>query len=219
MTSSAPRNMAALLLLSTLAAGCVTAGSSPDARKTRPWQDSFVATAYGPQPHEKFPVPAVEPERIEDRNVRQLVDYPTREQPGTLIVDTQDRFVYLVQEGGKAMRYGVGVGREGLEFTGSANVGRKREWPGWTPTPNMIAREPEKYRPWAGGMKGGLENPLGARALYLFKNGQDTLFRIHGTNEPESIGHAVSSGCIRMLNQDIIDLYGRVPTGSKVVVK
>ncbi len=219
MTSSVPRNLSVAMLLCVLAAGCTTANTPSPADLSRQWQDRFVAKAYGARPEEKFPLPAVEASSIEDRNVRQLVDYSTREQPGTLVVDTKNRFVYLVQEGGKAMRYGVGVGLEGLEFAGSANVGRKSEWPSWTPTPNMIAREPEKNKKWAGGMKGGLDNPLGARALYLYKNGKDTLFRIHGTNEPESIGHAVSSGCIRMLNQDIIDLYGRVPKGSRVVVR
>lgn len=159
-----------------------------------------------------------EPKKTPD-TMRQLVDYSTTEPPGSIVVDTKQRFVYLVQEGGKAIRYGVGVGREGMEFTGSALVGTKREWPRWTPTPNMIRREPEKYAQWAKGMNGGPENPLGARALYLFKDGKDTLFRIHGTNEPESIGHAVSSGCIRMMNEDIIDLYRRVPAGSRVVVR
>lgn len=220
MTCSTLRNISVALLLSFTTAGCITTSPSLSSQeKARQGQDSFMRAAYGPRSNEKFPVPAIESERIEDRNVRQMVDYSTHEQPGTLIVDTQNRFVYLVQEGGKALRYGVGVGREGLEFTGSANVGRKQEWPGWTPTPSMIKREPEKYQQWAKGMKGGLDNPLGARAFYLFKNGEDTLFRIHGTNEPESIGHAISSGCIRMLNQDVIDLYGRVPTGAKVVVK
>jgi lipoprotein-anchoring transpeptidase ErfK/SrfK len=122
-------------------------------------------------------------------------------------------------ENGKAMRYGVGVGREGLAFTGTAEIGRKAEWPHWTPTPDMIKREPKRYAKWAGGMDGGTDNPLGARALYLFKEGKDTLYRIHGTNEPNTIGHAVSAGCIRMMNQDVIDLYRRVPTKTKVVVR
>ena len=116
------------------------------------------------------------------------------------------------------MRYGIGVGKAGLEFEGGARIGRKAEWPRWTPTPNMIAREPERNLKWAGGMEPGLTNPLGPRALYLHKDGKDTLFRIHGTSEPWSIGKAVSSGCVRLFNQDIIDLYSRVPTGSRVVV-
>jgi lipoprotein-anchoring transpeptidase ErfK/SrfK len=151
--------------------------------------------------------------------VRQLVDYNGNEAPGTIVIDPRDRFLYLVMENGKALRYGVGVGKEGLEFTGKARIGRKATWPHWTPTPNMIRREPNRYGKWAGGMEGGATNPLGARALYLHKGGKDTLFRIHGTNEPDTIGHAVSSGCIRMLNQDVIDLYSRVPVGANVVVR
>ena len=119
---------------------------------------------------------------------------------------------------GRAVRYGVGVGRQGLALKGNAYVGRKAEWPSWTPTPNMIRREPERNLKYAGGMPGGLNNPLGARALYLYRNGNDTMFRLHGTNQPQSIGHAMSSGCIRMLNHDIIDLYERVPVGARVVV-
>ncbi|WP_408612824.1 L,D-transpeptidase [Bradyrhizobium symbiodeficiens] len=114
--------------------------------------------------------------------------------------------------------YGVGVGRAGMAWSGTANVAMKREWPRWTPTKDMIGREPDKYVKWARGMEGGTQNPLGARALYLFKDGKDTLYRIHGTNEPWSIGQAMSSGCIRMMNQDVIDLYRRVPSGAKVVV-
>lgn len=112
----------------------------------------------------------------------------------------------------------MGVGRGGLEFSGTANIQLKKTWPHWTPTQAMIAREPARYAKWAGGMEGGEGNPLGARALYLFKGGNDTRYRIHGTTEPQSIGQAVSSGCIRMMNQDIIDLYNRVALGAKVVV-
>jgi lipoprotein-anchoring transpeptidase ErfK/SrfK len=134
------------------------------------------------------------------------------------VVDTTNRFLFLVQENGKAMRYGIGVGKAGLEFAGTARIARKAEWPRWTPTPDMIKREPERNAQWAGGMEPGLTNPLGPRALYLHANGEDTLYRIHGTSEPWSIGQAVSSGCIRLFNQDIIDLYGRVPVGATVVV-
>ena len=167
---------------------------------------------------EPFPVDAVEPRDLKAYNVRQVVDYPTKQPPGTLVVDPYSRFLYLVMEGGKAMRYGVGVGKAGFEFTGEATVARKASWPRWTPTPDMLRRDPERNGRWAGGMPGGARNPLGARALYLFKDGKDTLYRIHGTTEPWSIGEAVSSGCIRMLNQDVIDLHRRVPTGTKVVV-
>lgn len=176
------------------------------------------AARYGALTDGGYSIPGVDPDDIKVRNVRQLVKDPTGQEPGTLVVDPKNRFLYLVQENGRALRYGVGVGREGLEFSGTANVGYKREWPSWRPTDAMIAREPGRYRQWAGGMAGGETNPLGARALYLFKNGKDTLYRIHGTNEPWTIGEAVSSGCIRMMNQDVIDIYRRVPDGAKVVV-
>jgi lipoprotein-anchoring transpeptidase ErfK/SrfK len=157
-------------------------------------------------------------DELQPRNRRQFVDYPTPHQPGTLIVDPADRLLFLVQEHGKALRKGVGVGREGLEFTGSATVERQAQWPRWSVTRDVIRREPGRYAKGAAGMKGGDANPLGARALYLFKDGRDTLDRIHGTNEPETIDEAVSSRCIRMMNQDVIDLCNRIPKGSKVVV-
>lgn len=138
--------------------------------------------------------------------------------PGTIIIDPRNHFLYLQQGGGQARRYGVGVGRAGLAFKGTAIIGRKAEWPRWTPTQNMIRREPEKYARYAGGVPGGPNNPLGARALYLYRNGRDTLYRIHGTNQPQSIGQSVSNGCIRMINDHVVDLYERVPLGAKVVV-
>ncbi|WP_454001790.1 L,D-transpeptidase [Afipia felis] len=150
--------------------------------------------------------------------MRQYVDDPTGQSPGTIVVDPANHYLYLVQQGGKALRYGVGVGRAGMAWSGTANVAYKREWPSWTPTKNMIARDPKTYSKWAKGMDGGEANPLGARALYLFQGGKDTLYRIHGTNEPWSIGKSMSSGCIRMMNQDVIDLYRRIPKGTKVVV-
>lgn len=202
-----------LAILSLALAGCVTT-QQPPPLPTAP----AALPRYGALTDGGFTVPAVAPGDLAERNVRQLVDNPTGQPPGTLVVDPKQRFLYLVLENGKALRYGVGVGREGLEFAGTAQVGHKRAWPRWTPTRDMIAREPDKYQKWARGMAGGEENPLGARALYLFQNGQDTLYRIHGTNEPWSIGEAVSSGCIRMMNQDVIDLYQRVPDGAKVVV-
>jgi lipoprotein-anchoring transpeptidase ErfK/SrfK len=176
------------------------------------------ASRYAALNDEPFPVPAVTLEDLKPRYMRRLVDNPTGQPPGTIVVDPAHRFLYLVQEGGKALRYGVGVGKAGMAWSGTANVATKREWPRWTPTQDMIRREPDKYVKWAGGMNGGEGNPLGARALYLFENGKDTLYRIHGTNEPSSIGQAMSSGCIRMMNQDVIDLYRRVPAGTKVVV-
>lgn len=163
-------------------------------------------------------VPAIDVSKIDERNLRQIVDYETDEPVGTIVVDPYARFLYLVMENGKAMRYGVGVAKAGMEFEGEADIARKAEWPSWTPTQNMIRREPERYGPLADGLEGGLHNPLGARALYLYKNGRDTLYRIHGTTEPWSIGKSVSSGCIRLFNQDIIDLHKRVPKGTRVVV-
>ena len=137
---------------------------------------------------------------------------------GTIVVDPKNHFLYLVERWGKARRYGVGVGKAGLAFKGSAEIKRKAEWPSWTPTANMIKREPHKYKRYAKGVPGGPNNPLGARALYLYQGNQDTYYRIHGTTEPNSIGRSVSNGCIRMINDHVIDLYNRVPIGTKVVV-
>jgi lipoprotein-anchoring transpeptidase ErfK/SrfK len=148
---------------------------------------------------------------------RQLVDYPGSELPGTIIIDPDNRHLYYVLESNKAVRYGVGVGRAGFAWSGEAKIGMKRRWPRWLPPEEMVVRD-EKAKKWANGMPGGPENPLGARALYLYANGEDTLYRIHGTNEPSSIGKAMSSGCIRMLNQDIADLFLRVSIGSTVIV-
>jgi len=203
----------ALLALAALLAGCATT-----AKPERKGPDPLHVAMYGAHPDERFPLPATDISRVDPRYLRQQVAYQTSEPPGTVVIDTQNRFLYLVQEGGMAMRYGIGVGKAGLEFEGAARVGRKAEWPRWTPTPAMIAREPERNAQWAGGMEPGLTNPLGPRALYLFQDGRDTLFRIHGTTEAWSIGKAVSSGCIRLFNQDILDLYGRVPVASRVVV-
>lgn len=209
--------VAAMLLA--LLTGCVTQTGPSTVSASSSVVPANVAARYGKAPNEKFDVAAIDPADLRSEYVRQLVDYKGSEAPGTIVVDPRDRFLYLVMEHGKALRYGVGVGKEGLEFTGQAKIGRKASWPRWAPTPNMIRREPDRYAKWAGGMEGGATNPLGARALYLHKDGKDTLFRIHGTNEPDTIGHAVSSGCIRMLNQDVIDLYGRVPVGANVVVR
>ena len=148
---------------------------------------------------------------------RQTVSYQTAEAPGTIIVDTATRHLYLIEDGGKATRYGIGVGRLGFAWSGEATIKRKAEWPRWTPPASMIARQPELVK-YAGGMDGGIGNPLGARALYLYQGDRDTLYRLHGTNEPWSIGKAVSSGCIRLLNDDIVDIYNRTPAGTRVVV-
>jgi lipoprotein-anchoring transpeptidase ErfK/SrfK len=141
---------------------------------------------------------------------RQEVDYAGREAPGTIVIDTPRKFLFLVEPGGRAIRYGVGVGRPGFEWSGVKSITRKAEWPGWTPPPQMMLRRPDL----PDHMDGGPGNPLGARALYL----GSSLYRIHGTNEPETIGRDVSSGCIRMMNEDVIDLYNRVRVGTKVIV-
>lgn len=141
---------------------------------------------------------------------KQLVDYSGRESAGTIVIDSSNKFLYLVEGNGRAMRYGIGVGREGFTWTGVKSITAKREWPDWTPPAEMLARRPDLPRH----MEGGPENPLGARAMYL----GSTLYRIHGSNEPWTIGTNVSSGCIRMRNEDVIDLYGRVNVGTKVVV-
>lgn len=172
---------------------------------------------YAALPQEDFPLRQVPIDKIKPELRRQQVAYAGNYAPGTVVVDTPARRAYYILGGGQAIRYGVGVGRAGMALSGSAYVGRKAEWPSWTPTLNMQRRE-ERYRKLAGGLPGGPNNPLGARAIYLYRNGNDTLFRLHGTNQPESIGLAMSSGCIRMMNHDVIDLYNRIQVGAKVFV-
>jgi lipoprotein-anchoring transpeptidase ErfK/SrfK len=149
---------------------------------------------------------------------RQTVKYVTGEAPGTIVIDTNRKFLYYVVGGGKAIRYGIGVGREGFGWHGIVHVGRKEEWPAWKPPEEMIARERKRGKYLPEYVAGGAGNPLGARALYLFDGFFDNGYRIHGTTEPGSIGHNVSSGCIRLLNRDVIDLYNRTPIGTKVIV-
>lgn len=198
-------------------AACTTTGRGRVPAEPR--LDPRYVAMYGPVLGEPHPVAAVDLRRVDPKWWRQEVEYSTTERPGTIIVDTQARHLYLVQEDGIALRYGVGVGKdEALQFKGTATIGRKAQWPTWTPTANMIRREPERYGPYASGLPGGPANPLGPRALYLYKGGRDTYFRLHGTVEPYTIGTNVSSGCIRLMNQDIIDLYNRVDSGTKVVV-
>jgi len=151
---------------------------------------------------------------VSPRYARQIVANPTSYGPGTIVVDTRSKFLYLVLGGGRAIRYGIGVGREGFGWRGVTTVGRKAPWPDWRPPAEMRARQP--HLPVL--VKGGPDNPLGARALYLYRGKRDTLYRIHGTNERWSIGRSVSSGCFRMLNEDVVDLYRRVPVGTRVVV-
>jgi lipoprotein-anchoring transpeptidase ErfK/SrfK len=164
---------------------------------------------------EPFDVPLVDRNRMKPEFQRQTVAYSGSESPGTIVVDIDRRFLHLVQPGGQAIRYGIGVGKDGFSWRGVAVVGRKAVWPSWSPTTTMVSLKPNlpRFR------KAGLDNPLGARALYLYQGGADTLFRIHGTNEPWSIGEAMSSGCVRMLNEDVLDLYNRVPVGTTVLVR
>lgn len=176
------------------------------------------AMMYGPRPDEKFPLPALNVSEVPPQFLRQRVANTTGEKPGTIVVDPAEHFLYLTEEGGTAMRYGVGVGREGFAWNGRAIIDRKQEWPKWHPPKEMMERDPEAAK-YPNGMEGGLTNPLGARALYLQQNGKDTYYRIHGTTQPRSIGRSMSSGCIRLFNQDIIDLYDRTPIGTPVVVR
>ena len=193
-----------------LLAGCTLQGD----RTLR----SYGPNAYAAITTEPHTVPAVSSGVIPDQYKRRMVTDPTGEKPGTIVVDTSRRYLYYVMSGGKAMRYGIGVGREGFGWSGTATVQHKAKWPTWTPPKEMVERQPEIAK-FADGMPGGIRNPLGARALYLFQGNRDTLYRLHGTNEPWSIGRAMSSGCIRLLNQDIIDLYNRADIGTKVIVR
>jgi lipoprotein-anchoring transpeptidase ErfK/SrfK len=188
-----------------------------------PGLDRQHAALYGPVAGEPFPVPAVPLSQIDATYLRRAVHYPVNEAAGTVIIDPQNRFLYLVMGGGRAVRYGIGVGRQGFEWSGVATIRDKQEWPDWYPPKEMLQRQPELMKQMHAlrsgiGMAGGPRNPLGARAMYLWQGNKDTLYRIHGTNEPWTIGRSVSSGCIRMLNQDVIDLYERTPLGAKVVV-
>jgi lipoprotein-anchoring transpeptidase ErfK/SrfK len=155
--------------------------------------------------------------KLDPEYIPQQVEF-TGHPPGTLVIDPANKFLYLVEDEQSARRYGVGVGRAGLTFKGSALVGRKAKWPSWRPTKNMIRRDPRRYARYSRGVPGGLRNPLGARALYLYRDGRDTYYRIHGTNDPTSIGQSRSAGCIRMLNEHVSDLYTRVPVGTPVIV-
>jgi len=210
------RALFAVVLIPLFLAACADLDGPP--ASLGPFFGSDVADHYAARQDGDYLVPAIDYRSIPPQFLRQEVSYPTDQPPGTVVVDPQNHFLYLVQDNGRALRYGVGVGKAGLAWSGTAHVGYKRQWPRWTPTSDMIGREPDRYGPWSKGMDGGPQNPLGARALYLFKDGKDTLYRIHGTTEPWSIGKSMSSGCIRMLNQDVIDLFQRVPTGTKVVV-
>ncbi|WDR01779.1 L,D-transpeptidase [Devosia algicola] len=195
--------------LSALAlAGCATTGgmSLAEAQKV-----------YGPLPDERFPIPAVNVSKINPKYYRRTVHYDTKEVAGTIIVDPSHYYVYRIEGDGYATRYGANVGRAGFLWNGDAYVGRKAEWPVWTPPREMILRQPEAAK-YAGGMPPGLDNPLGARTLYLYQNGIYTLYTLYSTTVAETIGKGISSGCIGLLTQDMMDLYSRTPVNTKVIV-
>jgi lipoprotein-anchoring transpeptidase ErfK/SrfK len=194
--------LVALFGVGVLLGGCMQSTIEPASQANLTPRDRKLLAAA---PYENAPIP--EPYR------RHIVEYPRREVPGTILVDSDNRFLYYVLPGGKAIRYGVTVGEEALAWSGVAKVGRMTEWPSWTPTAEIKKRMdvPDFVGP-------GPQNPMGARAMYLFEGNKDTLYRIHGTNQPEYIGQAISSGCIRMTNEDVIDLYKRVKPGTVVVV-
>ncbi|MCB1466311.1 MAG: L,D-transpeptidase [Rhizobiaceae bacterium] len=195
------------LLLSAALAGCTSDGTF-----------TTFTSSYGAKTDAGYRLPAIPISKVPSKYHRQIVRFDTKEKPGTIIVDTSDKFLYYVMDNGKAMRYGIGVGRQGFEWKGTSRIAMKREWPVWTPPAAMIRRQPELAK-WRSGMPGGPSNALGARAMYLFNKGGDTGYRLHGTPEWNSIGKAMSSGCIRMMNQDVMDLYNRADVGAKVIVK
>ena len=189
-------------------AGCATTGGMSTAEAER---------VYGPLPNERFPVPAVNINKIDPKYLRRRVSYKSDEAVGTIIIDPRHYYVYRIEGDGYATRYGANVGRAGFLWSGEAYIGRKAEWPIWTPPKEMIARQPEAA-PYANGMAPGLDNPLGARTLYLYQDGVYTLFTIYSTIMPETIGRGVSSGCVGLLTQDMVDLYEKTPVNTKVIV-
>jgi lipoprotein-anchoring transpeptidase ErfK/SrfK len=195
--------LAVSFVVSLALAGCMQATLSPSSD-----------ASLTPRDRQLLANPPYAEAKIPEQYQRHIVDYDRREAPGTILVDTDARYLYYVLPNGKAIRYGVAVGEEAMAFSGVAAVGRKTEWPDWIPTPDIQAR----LGPYPKRVAGGPANPLGARALYLYQGNKDTLYRIHGTNQPEYIGQAISSGCIRMTNSDVIDLFDRVQPGATVVV-
>lgn len=210
MTMPFLRLPATIVLVATLAA----CGGKPKVEPAPPVDPHYNQVEDG-----GITIPAVDPGYLVHTNARTEVDYAAGDAPGTIVVDRYARVLYLVQDGNRAIRYGIAVGREGKGFTGDATIQRKEEWPHWAPTANMIRTEPEVYGQYAGGLPGGLLNPLGSRALYLYRGGKDTHFRIHGTNNASTIGRATSAGCIRLFNQDAMDLFNRIDLGTHVHVR
>ncbi|ODT70324.1 MAG: hypothetical protein ABS75_13020 [Pelagibacterium sp. SCN 63-23] len=220
-TSSRRAVLAGLASFGALAlAGCTTTGTtrvSTPAEPVRPAVPSDVLMMYAARPEEDFPVPAADISMIQPAYWRQEVDNVTGEREGSVVVDTTNYFLYFTMPNGRAMRYGVGLGRAGFEWSGKGHIAYKRKWPVWTPPAEMIDRQPE-LEMYRHGQPPGLLNALGARALYIHQGNRDTLYRVHGTMDVATIGQAVSSGCVRMIFQDIIDLHDRVPNGAPIVV-
>ncbi len=207
------------LLASLALTGCTTTSDTTEV--TRVETSRIFTDSYGKTTDAGYAIPAIPISRLDKKFHRQIVNYSTKEKPGTIVVDTRKRFLYYVMPGNKAVRYGIGVGKQGFSWSGEAYIAWKQAWPTWHPPKEMAERKPSVARYVEDGMGPGLSNPLGARAMYLFnEKGQDTLFRLHGTPDWASIGTAASSGCIRLMNQDVIDLYDRVRPGrsAKVVV-
>jgi lipoprotein-anchoring transpeptidase ErfK/SrfK len=175
---------------------------------------------YGVMSDEGHTLPAIPVDRVDSSLLRNEVSYETAEAPGTIVVDTSAHYLYFVKPGGKAIRYGVGLGKDGFAWSGRGVIQRKVKWPHWTPSDEMVERQPSLKPVSAerGGLVAGLNNPLGARALYIYQDGKDTLYRVHGTPDWQSVGKATSSGCVRMFNQDVIDLFERVPDRTPIVV-
>lgn len=206
-----------LRLLATLSL-CVLAACAGKPKQEEPDPNATLPGYEGVQDGEFF-IPPVPAHLLAEDRAKTEVAYNGPDAPGSIVVDTYARKLYHVLDGGRAERYAIAVGREGLSFRGEGVIGRKSEWPSWQPTANMVRTRPDLYAEYAGGMAGGLDNPLGARAMYLYRGGRDTMFRIHGTVQNESIGHATSAGCIRLFNQDAIDLYNQIPVGTHVKVR
>lgn len=196
-------------------AACQTARAPEPAAPINQADADYARWYIGTMKDDPYDIPLVDRSLLDPELARKVVPYGGGQRPGTIVVDIDERRLYLVQGDGTALRYGVGVGRQGFVWRGVASIARKAKWPSWTPTSVMVAMRPSMTR-HAGP---GLANPLGARALYLYQGNRDTYFRIHGTNEPWSIGTQVSSGCIRLLNEDIVDLFDRVPNGTTVLVR
>jgi lipoprotein-anchoring transpeptidase ErfK/SrfK len=217
MTSVFLKLAAATALSFSLVACVPTTNTSTSGPKVKPGETILAEGAYAAKADPQFNVAAVPEDKVPQQFRRQNVYYETDQPPGTIIINPSAKHLYLVTGKNQAMRYGIAVGRAGFQWSGEALIDHRTTWPKWTPPPEMIERSPEKAK-WKDGQPGGPTNPLGARALYLKTNGVDYGYRIHGTPEWQSIGHNASSGCIRMINQDVMDLYERVPDGTKVIV-